>query len=323
MNLLQQALRRVTVESVLDRLGVSYVRKGNELQGRCPVHERLDGNESKHHLGWSVHAELGVYHCFSGSHDGDLITLVKLLMNLGSDRGAYEWIVNGASFDPDLIVRRIERIVHENRAKTADVFTYVRGAFESGGLEPETVSWLARWNITRATAERFGCVTSPYETYRDRLLFPVRHFRTAAPSGFVATLTTTENEWRRSLVGTVDPVTRLPHTSDSVRRHPHKKVLYSPGLKMSERLLGERGLAPTRNGSVIVVEGCRDVMRLRQDGLPAVGLGGKSMSDWQLILARRLGARRLVIMLDGDDAGREGAAKIARGCVRWVPAGWR
>jgi DNA primase len=65
------------------------------------------------------------------------------------------------------------------------------------------------------------------------------------------------------------------------------------------------------------VEGCFSVMGLWQAGYPAVALMGSSMSEAQerIICANW---RRVILLLDGDDAGRTGAADILPRLARHV-----
>ena len=60
---------------------------------------------------------------------------------------------------------------------------------------------------------------------------------------------------------------------------------------------------------MIVVEGPWDVLRITQAGFPAVvALLGHDFSRGQVALLTK--APKVVVMLDGDEAGREGARKL-------------
>ena len=62
------------------------------------------------------------------------------------------------------------------------------------------------------------------------------------------------------------------------------------------RVVGERHL--------VIVEGYWSVFRLHALDIPAVALMGTSLSDRQIDLLHQSGARRLTLLLDGDQAGR-------------------
>lgn len=61
---------------------------------------------------------------------------------------------------------------------------------------------------------------------------------------------------------------------------------------------------------LVIVEGYFGVMRLHELGLSAVALMGRSLSPEQEELLMASGAKRLVLMLDGDGPGREATAEI-------------
>jgi DNA primase len=70
----------------------------------------------------------------------------------------------------------------------------------------------------------------------------------------------------------------------------------------------------SRRNLVIVVEGFFDCMKVHQVGVPhVVALMGSSMSERQQKLLSEF--RHVIVMLDGDDAGREGAHGIVERLV--------
>jgi DNA primase len=69
--------------------------------------------------------------------------------------------------------------------------------------------------------------------------------------------------------------------------------------------------------TVVLTEGYLDAVAV---GLDAMGLGGKSLSDQQALLLASLDLDEVIVMLDGDSAGREGATKVARKLSSFVPS---
>ncbi len=63
------------------------------------------------------------------------------------------------------------------------------------------------------------------------------------------------------------------------------------------------------NNKIVLVEGFFDVFRLYQAGYDAIALMGSSISDYQAYLLEKLD-KKIIIMLDGDDAGRKGTEKL-------------
>lgn len=67
------------------------------------------------------------------------------------------------------------------------------------------------------------------------------------------------------------------------------------------------------SGCVILVEGPGDVWRLEESGIHnAVALFGTSLTEEQRVILERSGALSAVVILDGDEAGREGGEIIKR-----------
>ena len=61
----------------------------------------------------------------------------------------------------------------------------------------------------------------------------------------------------------------------------------------------------------ILVEGAGDVWRLEENGIhTSLALFGTSLTEQQRVLLDRSGAMSLIVLLDSDDAGREGALKL-------------
>jgi DNA primase len=99
----------------------------------------------------------------------------------------------------------------------------------------------------------------------------------------------------------------------TIRQHPGRqpKYLNTKGIDKRGLLFGlyENRADIVRAGYALVVEGQFDCMEMWQRGYPAVALMGSNMSNLQ---AQRLAqvTLELVLMLDGDDAGRQGGREI-------------
>lgn len=63
---------------------------------------------------------------------------------------------------------------------------------------------------------------------------------------------------------------------------------------------------------VFVVEGAFDVLRMWQNGFPAVGILQASISDTQINLIKKLPFQKVVIATDNDEAGRRVAEQLAQ-----------
>lgn len=87
------------------------------------------------------------------------------------------------------------------------------------------------------------------------------------------------------------------------------KYKFPVGFRKSLELYNLHRL-PKGECAVVLVEGFYDCMKVSHAGYPCVALMGSSMSkDQELLLAEKFGA--VVVMLDGDEAGRAAAEIIA------------
>ena len=92
------------------------------------------------------------------------------------------------------------------------------------------------------------------------------------------------------------------------KRVGEPKYLYLPDMKKSRVLYGEYKL-PTEIDTLYVCEGSLDTMWLDQLGYNAVGLLGASISEAQVRRIANLRAKKVVLVLDNDDAGEKGTKK--------------
>jgi len=95
-------------------------------------------------------------------------------------------------------------------------------------------------------------------------------------------------------------------------------------LPKASLLYGWHRVVPGDRQRLVVVEGVWGVLRLAQVGVPAVALLGAHASARQC--AMLASAKRVVVMLDGDRAGRAGTRRLVerlngRGDVRVVEVG--
>jgi DNA primase len=107
------------------------------------------------------------------------------------------------------------------------------------------------------------------------------------------------------------------------------RYLFPPGFRKSQVVFNlHRAVKAARQGGVaIVVEGFFDCLKVHQAGYGnVVALMGASVSDRQAELLDTY-FRELVVMLDGDEAGRRAsrvlAARWPAAYMAWVPTGWQ
>ena len=90
----KQLIHHLTdLSDILKTAGVDVLRvSGNEITGRCPVHERVTGHVD-HSPSWSINSSTGLWLCFSCGARG---TLSMLLSELSGEEGvsAQQFLIN-------------------------------------------------------------------------------------------------------------------------------------------------------------------------------------------------------------------------------------
>lgn len=289
----------VRLSAVLSCYKVDRLRRraGGRWQGVCPIH-RGRGDDSFH-----VDLNKNVFHCFSCQAGGGVLQFVAAMERCSVREAALRlqarFVLGGLGPPPSpdgaSAVAAESKLVRENRAANPPLRFALRGV---DGAHP----YLGERGIELATAACFGVglYTGP-GLMSGRVVIPIQneHGQTVAYVG-------------RSMDGT-PPKYKLP-----------------AGFRKSLVLFNLHRAAASGEKRAVVVEGYFDCLRVHQAGFPAVvALMGSSLSPAQerLLLDR---FERVVLMLDGDEAGRAASRVIARrlsergpAAVVRVPAGWQ
>lgn len=252
---------------------------GEQYRGRCPIH-RGTGEDAFH-----VHADKNAFQCFSCGAHGNVLDLVAALERCTVRQAA---LLLQQRYQVDT---RIPRLVRP--AEKGELVTKKRVPpelpFSLSGLDASHPYILSR-GLRRETATRFGIgYYGGPGLLKNRLAIPIHDAcgRLVAYCG-------------RALSGE-GPRYRFPagFAKSAVLFNYHRAAR-----------LAETG---------VVVEGFFDCMRVHQAGFPSVvALMGVVLSAHQIeLLVRRF--RRIILMLDGDEAGRAGsrtaAAKLEAQCA--------
>ena len=282
---------------------------GDEYVGRCPIPDHDDSSPS-----FTVNESKNVWHCFGCDRmgfDGDAIGLIQAVEGVGFQEAVLEaaditGIDLGESESDDSY--RVRQALHEAERfysetgrtsgivetfrdersfseKTVDAFAigYAPNAWD--GLS----KYLSAKGIKKEVMLEAGLVRDgkhgTYDVFRDRIIFPIRDRfgRTIAFAGR-----------RRGSEGA--KYVNSPNTRIYTKGH----TLF--GVHASRKLIRSTKRA-------VLVEGYTDVMRLWEKGIGAVSpCGTQTKADQLRVLS---GARRLLIWMDGDDAGQNGARRAA------------
>ena len=313
MAISEQYLEELTERNdIVDVVG-SYVqltkRSGSNLFGLCPFHSEKTPS-------FSVAPDKQIYHCFGCGKGGSVIGFIMEIENL-SFPDAVAFLARRAGMaipeqEDDPNARKRERMLALNRE--AARFFYDQLKSPEGGRAQE---YLSRRQLTGRTAKNFGLGFAPdtwtsltdamkakgyseqelfdaglvrhgkkggvYDTFRDRLMFPVIDVR-GNVIGFSG-----------RILGDGEP--KYMNTPET--------LVFSK----SHNLFGLNLAKKSKMGFIILVEGNVDVASLHQAGFDcAVASLGTSLTPEQARLLSRY-TNEIVIAYDGDNAGQKAAQR--------------
>jgi DNA primase len=269
----------VTIGQVLDRYEVKLKRSGKELRGRCPIHQG-DGADSFH-----ANAEKNAFHCFSCQAKGNVLDFVAAMEKCSVRDAALKiqsWFQIVATGESSAAPQKPATGSQPPREEAGE-----RGepnkplGFRLKGID-HNHPYLAQRGIDPETAEYFGVgFFSGKGSMSGRIVIPIENEvgELVAYAG-------------RSIDGS-EPKYKLP-----------------AGFKKSQVLYNLARALEETDGTVVLVEGFFDCMKVVQAEHVCVALMGCSLSAEQ---EARLVAdfRQVVVMLDGDEAGRRAVTEIA------------
>src|ERR1035437_339038 len=277
-----QAIKQaVTIEQVLGRYGIKLKRTGKELHGRCPIHQGK-GDDS-----FRANTEKNAFQCFSCQAKGNVLDFVAAMEKCSvRDAGLklQDWFGlaagNGAQAAAPKPAATGSQLAREKRAGESRE-TNKPLMFQLRGID-HVHEYLASRGIGKETAEHFGVgFFAGKGSMSGRCVLPIHNERgeLLAYAG-------------RSIDNT-EPRYKLP-----------------AGFHKSLELYNQHRAIATGQRGLIVVEGVFDCMNIYQAGYPfVVALMGCSMSEEQerLLVAQ---ADMVLLMLDGDEAGRHGTDEM-------------
>jgi DNA primase len=284
---------KIDLPEVLEALNLENItEKQEEVFFSCPFpeHWRGDKNPSS-----SINKETLAYYCFSCGRKGTLYTLISQLKGI-SPNLAVRWIKNQYP-QPEEEENFLSRLARMLQPATPDApyidedhlegfrvkWSKVLEAYEDGSCPP-SLAYVFDQGLTVKTLVDNGI---GYDEHSRRITFPYRD-----KSGH--------------LVGFKGRATK-----DGV--FPKYKILGNadynfPMLKVKDHVYG----LDTAEGHLIVVEGEKDALILRQKGFPgAVAVGSCQLTDAQARLLKMHG-QPITILFDPDEAGKNGAKKAAQ-----------
>ncbi len=314
LDTLRARLPLVTVISQRVRL----TRRGREYTGLCPFHSEKTPS-------FTVSEEKGFFYCFGCGAHGDVISFIMqadglsfsdAVKHLSQAAGLkstlysnYDYSIKTSTEYSDLLdvmemaTRFYEKQLRLPTGKNGLEYLYNRGlndeiiaAFRLGFAPPGNAgsTTLKREGINETLLVEGGLLIhpknggSPYDTFRDRVIFPITDIRGRVIAFGGRTLGTAQPKYLNSVA------TPLFRKGD---------VLYGLAQARSPAL---------EKGTVLVTEGYMDVIALAGAGFShTVAQLGTVLTEGQLAVLWRL-APEPILCFDGDTAGRLASIRTAQ-----------
>jgi len=311
---IDEVLERVDLVGLVSR-HVELKKSGKSFKGRCPFHQEKSAS-------FYVTPEMGRFKCFGCQAGGDAIAFVqrylgKTFVDAVRDLAREVGVDLEAAEDPgakerahlrevnDLALAHFQALLwHPVEGRVGREVLAGRGVDEETarafglGWAPEAWSKLADALLSRGLLE-FGIAAGlvqrrpkadgVYDVFRGRLMIPIRAAdgRTVAFGG-------------RLIQGDQGP--KYLNSKES-RLYNKSETLYALDRARDEI---------RRRKACVLVEGYFDVIGLHQAGVRhAVALCSTTLTAGHLSVLQRAEARELILLLDGDAAGRAAVERLA------------
>lgn len=284
--------QRNPIEEVVARHGVQLRRSGLHLSGRCPFH-------NDEHPSFVVYPETASFHCFGCRASGDVIDFVRR-----ADGLSFQEALERLS-DDSMLPRRNpgpqERLSLDDRM----ILTAACAVYHEALLQtPKALRYLEERSIGLPLVRRCRLGYSDGRSLRRYLQRRRMSLKRASQMGLL---------WRdggETMAGRVvipelrggQCIWMVGRTLDDAHQPKYR------GLSMPKPILGyERVRGRPR---VFVTEGAFDYLTGMSWGLSICALLGTQVRAERLVFLQR--ARRVLIVFDNDEPGREAASDLVR-----------
>jgi DNA primase len=297
-------------------------RVGTKYKALCPFHD-------DHNPSLELNPERQSYKCWSCGAGGDIFDFVQKIEHVEFPE-ALRMLADRAGValeSPPLTSTRrgplksdllevnawAEEVYAKSLSGSSEIWNYVdrRGLSRASverfrlGYAPTARGWLLdqarRKRMDLDALEQAGLVSRSAESpglvrerFRGRLMFPIHDDR-GRTVGFGGRILP---DVERAMAAEGRQVAKYLNTPETLLFHK-RTILYAADLARN---------AAREAGWVAVVEGYTDVIAAHQVGLcNVVGTLGTALGEDHLEMLRRLSDRRVVLVFDGDEAGRSAA----------------
>jgi DNA primase len=312
---IQEVRERVDMVALVQRHGVDLKKSGRSFKGLCPFHQEKSPS-------FYVWADEKRFKCFGCQAGGDAISFVQRLLgktfvdtvrDLARELGIdLETAVDPASREKQQVKEAtdfaaqhfVERLWDPAVGRHARDYLHGRGltdeVIRAFGLGWAPLAWTELADKLRergllAFGEKAGLVAPRqrgdgyYDTFRGRVMIPIR-----SPEGRVIAF------GGRLLEGDDGP--KYLNSKEN-RLYNKSETLYATDQARDDI---------RKKKSAVLCEGYFDAIGMHQAGVRnAVALCSTALTPGHLALLGRLEAKELVLLLDGDEAGRKAVERLA------------
>lgn len=303
---------------------IDLTKAGSDLyKGLCCFHEEKTPS-------MTVTPSKGLYHCFGCKASGDVITFYKNKYNMGVVEAIYEiagnYNLNISQFERELTPEEIHRnsLYVANGVVAEGLYRLMKqGEFSSE--DNRGYDYLTERGIIEQTAADFNIGYSPNIAYVMGLL---EEGGVSDADAKTLTLDIDHHQmWDDAVVyplhdpyGKVIGFKNRPHwggQSVDSRGHKFAKFLGTTSTSPLHEDGHIYGLHIARRnieqGRLIAVEGQHDVLTAHGvDIKNTVGTDGTALNKEKIAVLESFGVREIVVVYDGDTAGREASVRVAK-----------
>lgn len=324
---LERLMASIDFEATMARLGLEMRHAGgDEWVGYCPDHLERTGHPQSEPK-WYVNARTGQTYCFTEHRGSNLVRAAQYIWRLDSYAAAYAALLDGRALAiPEMPWKAAQRAKERDASEAARLTKSLQNAaplLEEGRLTPRCLAYFAQYGITELTLRKYGVASADRGYFGGRAVVPFLNAE-LSPVGYVAINLLGKDEWVERALARQRKIAQIPD-EDAFRAEAakaYRKTLYAPGFLGRKHLYGfyeDLWFLEPPPKELVLVEGEKDCLKLKQEKIPCLSVHGTSIKDEQLLLLKDTGvlanldALYLGFDMDpaGDKACRDAYARFA------------
>ena len=329
---LGRLMASIDFETTMARLGLE-VRPagGDEWMGYCPDHIAHTGHPQDEPK-WYINARTGQTYCFTEHRGSNLVAVARYIWRLDSYEAAYDALLDGQALAiPEMPWKAIERQKAAEADEIAKLTKSLENAaplLEEGRITPRCRDYFARYGISVDTLRKYGVASADKGYFGGRAVLP---FLDSGESlvGYVAIDLLGKAEWVERSLARHRKLEAIPDEAAFREKlaKAYKKTFYAPGFLGRKHLYGfyeDLWFLDSKPKELMLVEGEKDLLKMKQEGIPCLAIHGTSLKDEQILLLKDSGVlgglEAIYLGFDMDPAGDKACRDIFARLAQEMPA---